>query len=245
MTRVKAAGDAWGGVASFSGVFARVRLPTALVSPLLPAPLRATTKKQPGAGPLEHSLVFFFGELTNGGAHVAGREFTTGIRYREAGVMISDVNHPRCDVNVSFVYAMFADDARPVVLGNAAYGLRKRTARIEWSGARYTAHVDGHDCLVARGALRDGWRPACDAPVMADWLQKVGSPPVLGRRSTGAFVLSRFSWDLSAASLCELGLELKWLPTAGSPVVDLHADRGQSVAVRDMRWSTGQPAALR
>jgi hypothetical protein len=243
MTQVKAALDDWGGLAWFSGVVIVVRPPASLVSSLLPAPLRANDA---AADPTRegHPLVFVLGELRDGGAHVAGRAFSAGIRYREAAVLIPGVRHVLFDGDALFACAMFADDLRPVLLGNAAYGFRKRQARIEWSGPTYDVDVDGQTCLVARGALGGNWQGTRDGFEPPRWLEDLSASPMLGRRATGDYVLSRFSWDFGAAAMCALEVELRWRPVPGTAPVDLHAGEHSAIAIRDMLWKTSRPATL-
>lgn len=243
MGHVKADADAWGGLAWFNGVVALVRPPAALVSLLLPAPLRAQVEREFAHEP-GHPLVFLFGELRDGGAHVGGRDFPLGICYREAAVMIPQVRHAAHEFDTLFACEMFADDSRPIMLGNATYGFRKRQSRIEWSGGNYEVQVDGQGRLVAQGALRGAWRQARSGDTDAAWLEDLGASQVLGRRATGEYVLSRFSWDFSDATLCAVGVDLQWRPWQGAPFLGLRAEPSHALAVRDLRWRTSPPTTL-
>lgn len=243
MAHVKLHEDAWGGLALFNGVIAQVRLPSALVSPLLPPPLRARADPQ-AAQKSEHPLVFLFGELRDGGAHVGGRDFSLGIRYREAAVMMPQVRHASHDSDTLFACGMFADDSRPILLGNAAYGFRKRQARIECSGSNYEVLVGKQRQFAAQGALVGPWWSGCSGRDDARWLEDLGASPVLGRRASGDYVLSRFSWDLSDASLCAVSVEFQWSPEPGAPLLGLRSEPNNALVVRDLRWRTSPPTTL-
>jgi hypothetical protein len=243
MAHVKLLEDAWGGLAWFNGVIARVRSPAALVSLLLPAPLRARAEPQT-AQKAEHPLVFLFGELRDGGAHVGGRDFSLGIRYHEVAVMVPQVRHASHDSDTLFACEMFADDSRPILLGNAAYGFRKRQSRIECCGSNYEVLVGGQRRFAAQGALAGAWRSGCPGHGDARWLEDLAASPVLGRRANGDYVLSRFSWDLSDASLCAVSVELQWSPEPGAPLLHLRSEPNDALVVRDLRWRTSPPTTL-
>jgi hypothetical protein len=237
MTAVKPRG-AWGGSARFSGVVAVAPVPSALVASLLPAPLRARKQRSVDA---THPLLFLVGELRDGGAHVAGGEFSLGIRYREAAIWVPDVSYPAADSPSLFSLAMFADDPRPILLGNGVYGFRKRRAAIEWSGASYRVELDDAPCLAVRGELHDDWQRARPELAPVRWLSRLASMPVLGRRATGDYVRSQFAWDLTSASIRRAGVEIAWRPEPSVPSSELRTATREAVAVSDMSWHTSPP----
>ncbi len=237
MTAVKPRG-AWGGSARFSGVVAVAQAPSALVSSLLPAPLRA--RKQRGVD-ATHPLLFLLGELHDGGGHIAGGEFSLGIRYREAAIWVPDVNYAGDDSPALFSLAMFADDPRPILLGNSVYGFRKRRAAIDWSGSSYRVEVDDAVCLVVSGELHADWQPARPELEPARWLSRLASQPVLGRRATGAYVRSEFAWDLAGASVRRAAVEISWRPEPHAPSITLETKTREALAVSDMAWHTSPP----
>src|SRR5262245_47592705 len=124
----------WGGSATFSGAIVTVFAPASIVAELLPRALRLvpTSSFEPPEG--THPIVFILGEMTDGGFHMSGYDFASGVAYREMAVMIPFVAHERYPGPFVFPSSMFADDALPVWLGNSFYGLRKGHAKIEWDG---------------------------------------------------------------------------------------------------------------
>jgi len=230
----------WGGIATFNGAIVVVSQPRAVVRSLLPSGLRLNEPNWPHAARHEHPIVFFLGEMTQGGAHWGAFRFSSGVGYREAAVMIPFVAHAAHPRSAVFPCQMFADDARPVLLGNSFYGLRKVEARIDWEGSRYEASTAGQSTLVCTGALLGPWS-GCDAKAIdgLTWLRDTFALSIIGLRSSGQFVLLRFGWELDDAEARAMEARISWRPNRDLTTFHWQSTKGYSFAVRGMRWRTG------
>jgi hypothetical protein len=198
-----------------------------------------------GGRPGRHPLVFIVGELTNGGAHFAGRELPFGTRYRELGVMIPFVKHARVAADVVLVHQMFADDALPVTLGNAVYGYRKRVARIDWQGSGYDVYLGDRLVVSCKGQVSTCWtREKAADNASLGWLADVFGSPILGLSSAGPYICSRFHWDLTAAETSQVDAHLRWFPEPAGDPLSFRASRKHSLAVRGMVWRTSSPETV-
>jgi hypothetical protein len=231
----------WGGVAIFSGAIMTVFQPTSLVSTLLPPRLKLTEATWPsGRAKRDHPIVFIVGEMAAGGAHWGGVDFSSGLRYREMAIMIPFVRHPAHQGPTVFSCQMFADDMRPVLLGNSFYGLRKYLAEIEWEGANYQAHHQGQLVFQCTGALPDRWSRCVDNTDRGlDWLRGTFALPILGLHSSGQYVGSRFGWEFDQAQVCPVEAQISWTFERGGQAVQWKSARDYSFALREMRWRTG------
>jgi hypothetical protein len=236
----------WGGFATFSGAILTVFQPSAVISLLLPAPLQLTAAAWPGRTSRDHPIVFIVGEMAHGGAHLGGVRFWSGLRYREMAIMIPFVKHPAREGPMVFSCQMFADDVRPVVLGNSFYGLRKHLADIEWEGVSYRAHHRGEVVFQCTGGLPDRWsRCVGNADRGLRWLRGTFALPILGLRPSGQYVSSGFHWDFDQAQACPIETQLSWCPAGEEPHFHWQSVRDYSFAMRDMGWRTGAPRPLR
>jgi hypothetical protein len=188
-------------------------------------------------------LLFIFGEMVQGGAHLLGMNYSAGISYRELAVLIPLVSHKGHPAPFLFAQQMLADDARAVLLGNAVYGYRKQLAHIETAGPNYEGHLDGHIVFSGTGSLKGSWSSAA-ASDHADltWLHSLLSLPVLGCYGSGQLVCSSFAWDFQRASLCDLEARLEW--QAPQRRLHLKSLAGRAVGIRGLLWRTSPPRLL-
>jgi len=228
----------WGGVASFNGAVVTAPAPPDFVRTLLPPPLMLDANSARA-----HDLVFFFGELEHGGAHIGGVDWSLGARYREMGVLVPCVRHPDHAGHLLFPYEMAADDATAITLGNAVYGLRKRNARIGWDGPSYEVHVEGRRKFQCTGSIHGEFskRRVSDARLVASLLRIVAHP-VLGLRNHEDYVRSHFEWDFTRAATRPLSVALEWAPIARDVPFVSTVNMDRALLVRGMRWRTSPPA---
>jgi hypothetical protein len=235
----------WGGFATFSGAIVTVFQPRAVASMLLPRPLELTPAPSLGRTSRQHPIVFIAGEMAQGGAHWGDVRFSSGLRYREMAIMIPFVKHPARESPMVFSCQMFADDVRPVVLGNSFYGLRKHLADIEWEGASYQAHHRGKVVFQCTGGLPDRWsRCRADADRGLGWLRSAFALPILGLRRSGQYVSSGFFWEFDWTHACPIEAQILWRPAAEQAPFHWQSVRDYSFAMRDMGWRTGAPRPL-
>lgn len=229
----------WGGSAYFTGAVVTIDYPRRALAERLPAPLVLETPQDwPGD---THPVVLVFGELANGGIHIASRDWSMGVAYREFGAMLPFVRHPSKRGPAVFVYEMFADDLRSVMPGNVVYGYRKRLGRISADGPRFEVWEQEQRCFSGEGALRGDWARGCSGRTR-DWLDETLAGTVVGRRESGRFVASSFEFDFESAQCCGLSGKGDWHHAGGfmkwRSVDDL------SCAVRNLRWRTSPAVQL-
>ena len=230
----------WGGLAYFSGAILLVSLPAPVVSALLPAPLSPLPWQHSRSG--RHPLIFIFGEMADGGAHIGGMRLSTGVRYRECAVMVPFVQHAALEQPAVFACEMFADDMRAVTLGNSYYGLQKSKAQIEWQGANYEVHERGRCRFRASGRLNGDWSSTLlEADEQLLRIRRLFTLPILGRRSSGVFVRSRFEWDFALGEARAFSGKVWWLGRQTGKPRSFSAHAGSGYAVRGMRWQTTAP----
>jgi hypothetical protein len=235
----------WGGAASFSGAIVTVSQPVRAISNLLPPPLRPASPAPASPGSDRHPVVFILGEMSTGGAHWGGFEFTSGARYREAAVAVPFVAHPAHRGSFVFSYEMFADDRRAVGLGNSFYGLRKRLVNVDWDDEIYRVRAGDRTLLQCAGAVTDEWSSTTALTEKGlDWLRAIFRSPILGRRASGQYVESSFEWTFERSQARPLTADLRWFASALGETVELRSVDGYSFAVRNMRWRTGVPRSL-
>jgi hypothetical protein len=193
--------------------------------------------------PEGHDLILLFGEMSDSGGHVAGLDIPTAMRYREVAILVPFVQHSDCSGPVVFPYRMFADDTRPVFLGNSCYGLRKELASIDWSGARFEVHCDHRVHFSATGALAGAWSE--HLPTENEdfrMLREIFELPILGLRNTGDFVELYFELSFAHAQACRFVGRVE-LSLPGSRE-DLHLRCEPAFAVRGMDFRTSAPRVV-
>lgn len=225
----------WGGFATFNGVLATVMVPLRQLEALLPQPLLCSRADACD----EHPLLLAFGEMSAAGGYVNDWQVPTLLRYREVAVLVPLTEHPTHAGACTFPYRMFADDARPVFLGNACYGLRKERAQIDWRGERYEVTCDGRTRFHAAGATEGAWsKLAAFSEATKDARPHALELPLLGRRENGVFVRFAFDWDFVAAEACAfVGDVVLATPECERPL-QLRCEGAQSLAVRGLLWRT-------
>jgi hypothetical protein len=159
--------------------------------------------------------------------------------------MIPFVVHAAHQGPAVFSCQMFADDIRPVFLGNSFYGLRKQLVDIDWSGTSYRALREGRTVFECSGDLPDGWSPWLGKTHDGlSWLRETFALPILGLRRSGQYIQLRFGWEFEHAEVCPMGASISWCPAAEQRPFHWEAVQGYSFGVREMRWRTGAPRPL-
>jgi hypothetical protein len=232
----------WGGKATFNGAVVLAEAPAPVVAEGLPGALGLCEGAHSSRRGM-HPLLFVFGEVVEGGAHLLGVSYSAGVSYRELAVLVPFVRHDNTPAPFLFAQQMLADDARAVLLGNAVYGYRKQLARIETAGPAYEGHLQGCLAFSSTGSVKGSWSGAAatggEGPA---WLGSLLSLPILGRLESGQLIRSRFAWDFHTASLCALEARLEW--QASQQRLRLKSLAGRALAIRGLLWRTSPPQML-
>lgn len=184
------------------------------------------------------------GELTGGGFHWRGMNFSSGMRYRETAIMVPFVRLRGQPGSYVFCYRMFADDPRPVFLGNSFYGLRKEFGSIEWDAQSYRVRQATRLVFESSGAPTGPWTSHGSARDGLADLRETFAGPILGRRPWGQYVESHFYWDLDGSRVCPIEVRAVWSCAEVRPRGSARSADGYSFAVRGMRWLTGVPRSV-
>jgi hypothetical protein len=231
----------WGGKADFNGAVVLAEVPEHVIARSLPRLLSLQSTDH--VRPSYHPVVFIFGELVQGGAHLLGFSFSAGVCYREVAVLVPFVQLGVERTPVVFTLQMLADHPSAVALGNTVYGYRKTLVQIETSGPTYQCRLQGRTLFSGTGSISGPWlRPLrLDANALS-WLTSLIGLPILGQRASGQFVRSSFDWDLTRASVRALEAEIHWDGPLGS--LETRSLAGRGLALRDVTWRTGLPQQL-
>jgi hypothetical protein len=232
----------WGGKAAFNGAVVLTEAPTPVVADCLPGSL-AVLEGAPSSCAGVHPLLFVFGEMVEGGAHVLGVNYSAGISYRELAVLVPFVRHSEGSTPFLFAQQMLADDARAVLLGNTVYGYRKQLARIKTAGPTYEGYLRERVVFSSTGSVKGPWSSVVAAgSARLSWLRSLLSLPILGCHASGQLVRSSFDWDFHCASLCELEVCLEW--QAPQRRLRLKSLAGRAVGIHGLLWRTSPPRLL-
>jgi hypothetical protein len=238
------AGTPWSGQATFTGRLCVVGQPRDVVAALLPPAL--VLMPDACADPTQHPLLFAFGEQSDGTLIVGGRPLSLGIRYGEFALLIPFVRHRQAVTPHVFVARMCSAYFPATWHGNAHYGFAKTTARMRTDGPLFVMSDDDDRLLLhAATEARGPWEPATAAahPNLDAVRRLFAHLPVLGRRTDGSVLCSRFAWDFDDA---DVRLASGWVSIDG-PLVDTLAPRlcpavpGGAFEVRGMRWRLSWP----
>lgn len=198
------------------------------------------------ADPTQHPLLFAFGDQTDGTLIVGGRPLALGIGYGEFALLIPFVQHRLATAPHVFVARMCSAYFPATWHGNAHYGFAKSTARMRTDGPLFVMSDDDDRLLFhATTAPHGPWEPAATAPhANLDAIRCLFTHlPVLGRRSDGSVLCSRFGWDFAQADVRPAS---GWVSVDG-PLVEGFAPQlcpavaGGAFEVRGMRWRLSWP----
>jgi hypothetical protein len=183
--------------------------------------------------------------MSRGGVHFSGSDWPLAVSYREFAVLVPSVRHPALRGPVTFTLEMWADDLRPIVLGNWVYGYRKADATIRWSGARFEV-LDEDTCRFCCSAdLMGIWSPLGPTHgVSAPWLSALFAQPVLGLRGGRDYVLSRFDWSLERAIATGIAARIEWTPRGSARPISMRSLAASSLALQGACWRTTPPTPL-
>lgn len=127
-----------------------------------------------------------------------------GIRYHELMFAVPFVVQEGKPGEHLYVHRMICDFWPGVWVGNNYYGFSKSFVQITWDGKRFLASDASHAPIFCAEVRRVGRAPA---GALA-WVQAAAALPVLGRRSDGTIVRSRFDWNFAAAVVEVVALDL-------------------------------------
>jgi hypothetical protein len=184
----------------FNGWIACMAWPREAAAHCLPSDL-ALAPAEPR--PDVHPVVFFFGEQTATSLLFGGLVLPTGTSFRELGIAIPFVRVGRQPDLHIYVPGIYASYLPTVWVGNAHYGFAKTLAQLSWQGGLFVVTTPdgrllGHAEVEASGPWTAA--PAGCLPVLDAVHALFTAFPVIGRRTDGALVISRFAWDLGDAS---------------------------------------------
>jgi hypothetical protein len=232
---------AWGGKADFNGAVVLTEVHERVIARYLPPSLSLQSSAH--TRPSYHPLLFIFGEMVQGGAHLLGFSFSAGVSYREVAVLVPFVSHGMESTPAAFSLQMLADHPSAVTLGNTVYGYRKQLVQIEASGPAYQCRHQGRTLFSGTGSVtRASWGPLRLEQSEFAWLHAMIGSPILGQRASGQLVRSSFDWDLTHASVRTLEAEIRWNGLLGS--FRARSLLGRALALRNVTWRTGLPQQL-
>lgn len=221
------------GEAMFDGCLAIVDVPEAALGPLLPPSVMP-----PPRDPIARCLLAF-GEQSNARAFFGGIPITWGAQYRELMVAVpfAQVGGNAC----LLVLGMACDAWWAVLNGNLHYGFRKRLATLAWSAGRLLVHGDdvSDAMLVAVESTEHG------PPEPLAWIRAAAALPVIGCRSDGRLVESRFDWDFREGETFAAAVQID--ARAGFPELPVSSEAlrcAHGYRVRRMSWRLSWPMAI-
>jgi hypothetical protein len=238
------AGTPWSGQATFTGRLCVVGEPRDVVAAMLPPAL--VLMSDACVDPAQHPLLFAFGEQADGTLVVGGRPLPLGFGYAEFALLIPFVRLRQGGAPHVFVARMCSAYFPATWHGNAHYGFAKTTARMRTVGSMFVMSDDDDRLLFhASTEARGAWEPAATAthPNLDAVRRLFEHLPVLGRRTDGSVLCSRFGWDFSDADVRPAA---GWVSVDG-PLVDGFAPRlcpavrGGAFEIRGMRWRLSWP----
>jgi hypothetical protein len=218
--------------ATFAGCLAVIHVARQLLLPHLPPSVELPQKDS-----ITYPCLLAFGEQTDGSTFFGGFPLRLGIRYHELMVAIPFVRWDRAQGEHLFITGMICDFAPALWIGNVYYGFSKRLAQIRGDGERFSVADESRQsgfCAVLRPA-----RHAAEGTL--EQIRTAAALSVLGHRSDGVFVRSRFDWDFREAAVEAASLAL----TIGDHFRELplgaHTACHDAYRIRRMRWRLSWP----
>jgi len=220
--------------ATFAGGLAIIHVARRSLVPHLPPSVALPRDDSPA-----YPCVLAFGTQSDGTTFFGGLAMPLGIRYHELMVAVPFVLWNGAAGEYLFITGMICDLGPAVWIGNVYYGFRKRFARMSGGGERFTVDEESHQPGF-QAVLRP---PGKTAGSTLNRIRAAVALPVLGCRSDGMFVQSRFDWDFREAAVEAASLSL----TVGEHFRELplgaHSACHDAYRVDRMRWRLSWPTA--
>jgi hypothetical protein len=228
------------GEATFSGGLALLSVERQLLAAVLPPAVTL-----PPASASHHQCLVAFGEHANSTSFFGGLRLPWPVRFRELMVAVPDVRCTRVEGAHLFVQGMACDIWPAVWTGNVYFGFRKEHVTVQWNSDEF--HVSPNGWRSCRASVRCTSGNDHDrVTARHDALQRIRAAvtmPVLGRRTEGTFVRSRFAWDFGSAAVD--GASVTFEGGSMFPWLSGHTRDGSSVSiglrVRGMGWRLSWP----
>jgi hypothetical protein len=221
------------GEAIFTGGLSMVAVRRDIVAALLPPGVTLSEDDESGV----YRCLIAFGEQSDGVTFFAGFPVPWSVRYREAFVGVPFVRRGT-DGPYLFVRGMPCDFWPAVWNGNMYYGFMKQFSRIEWDGDRFVSRSDAAEPDFH--AILEPCAPSTGVEAAA-WIRQAAALPVMGRRTDGTIVTSRFEWDFSDAAVdpahVRLHASARFPELTATDVPQCHP----GCRVRGMRWRLSWP----
>ena len=227
----------------FSGAIVSCLWPRDLVAPLLPATLRLDPPPSVPRG--RHPVVFIFGEHDRSRVFFASLPLETGVRFLEFVIAVPYVLATHGGDLAMFLPRVFSGEPVVTWSGNAHYGYSKRMVPMEWLGDTFVVSDEQGGLLAHANVEAAGpWARAVSStlPALAE-VVALSRSPILGCRSDGSLVWSRFDWDLSDTWCRTVDACVSFDASVGprlDPGVHHRGDAG-CLEVSGMRWRLTWP----
>lgn len=229
------------GDARFSGVIARVLLPSAAVAALPPG-----YEPSEAAPPGTCSALILFGEQRHGASIRGGIPLPLSRSFYEFGVILPRVRRAgAAQADRACVLRMASSYRAVVSVGNREYGFRKSLAHVEASEGWFAmSDAAGHLQFCGQAQPSGAWGRlrASNGPITEE-LDGLRDRAVIGCRVEGTVVESRFEWDFSAALVRPVGARLTIDPALGLTATAWSCETapGEAVEVQSMTWGLSWP----
>jgi hypothetical protein len=217
---------------TFDGCLASAHLPSEALARTLPPGITL-----PEGCPEEYACVLTLGQHYDGTAYFGGVPVPWGARYLESMFAVPFVE--AAGGQALYIAGMTCDAWWAAWHGNFYYGFKKRLTPITWDGTRFAVGTGPQEPALL--ATLDPIGPS--SPAALDWFAKAAALPVVGQRSDGPLVRSRFDWGFEQARVEAARLALEVEPGfPGCPSGDYAGRLGDVYRVRGMRWRLSWPA---
>ena len=225
----------------FQGCFATTSWPRKAVERLLPSGLRLAAG--PGGS---HPVVFTFGEHDQSAVLFAALRLATGAVFPELVIAVPSVRRGDGEP-ATFVRRVFSGEPVATWSGNVHYGFTKTLVAMEKFGNSFVVTDErGALALHATTEPTSPWERAASSalPGLAAAVT-LARRPVLGCKSDGTWVSSRFEWGFEDAEVRSVrGVVSIDAPLGpGLEPRTCHAAARESFEVRGMRWRLSWPEA--
>jgi hypothetical protein len=229
--------------ALFTGCVALIAYPRAAIAKFLIEGL-ALLPERPLAEGL-HPVLFIFGRVAEGSLLVGGAPVPSRFEYEELMIAVPFVHLGSRRESSIWSATMVCTSPWATWSGNLFYALSKRKGSLRWRGQRFVASDhQGGDLL--RASVEPAGRPLADPAALVRSAESplgfATSLPVCGRRENGAWVFSRFRWDLEKARVFPASVTIEAVDSSlGLDGTPRPGEPGSSFWIEGMRWRISPP----